>query len=207
MVVEAKAQAKAAAAKATAEKRRAAAQTRSAAAAKKRQTQQISGGQRAAAKRKTPPASGEQPAAKARKTCHSQPAPPSALMLASLVGAAPSVPQGSGSAPISPAARGGKAPMTGCPGRTIRAPCSMGTVGAMGSSMPYSDGELEAEVDKALAVLFSGACDECTFEELFTRVGCDPRVVACGRDAVTRVLGSMEAANKVMHRDGRVHLL
>ena len=72
----------------------------------------------------------------------------------------------------------------------------------MGSSMPYPDGELEAEVDKALAVLFSGACDECTFEELFTRVGCDPRVVACGRDAVTRVLGSMEAANKVMHRDG-----
>ena len=84
----------------------------------------------------------------------------------------------------------------------------MGAVGAMGgSSIPYSDGELEAEVDKALAVLFSGAHDDCTFEELLSRVGCDPRVVACGRDAVTRVLGSMEAADKVMVRDGRVHLL
>ena len=27
----------------------------------------------------------------------------------------------------------------------------------------------------------------------------------CGRDAVTRVLGTMEAANKVIYREGRVH--
>ena len=74
-----------------------------------------------------------------------------------------------------------------------------------GGSLPYSDGELEAEVDKALAVLFSGASDECTFDELFERVGHDPRVAVCGRDAVMRVLGIMEAANKVLHRAGRVH--
>jgi hypothetical protein len=83
--------------------------------------------------------------------------------------------------------------------------------GAMGrGSLPYSDvtdGELEAEVDKVLAVLFSGTSDECTFDELFEWVGHDPRVAVCGRDAVTRVLASMEAANKVLHRAGRVHLL
>ena len=85
-----------------------------------------------------------------------------------------------------------------------------GAAGGRGS-LPYSDvtdGELEAEVDKVLAVLFSGtSCDECTFDELFERVGHDPRVAVCGRDAVTRVLASMEAANKVLHRAGRVHLL
>ena len=78
--------------------------------------------------------------------------------------------------------------------------------GAMGGgSIPYSDGELEAEVDMVLALLFSGGRDECTFDELFARLARDPRV--CGRDAVTRVLGAMEAADKVMHREGRVHLI
>ena len=80
-----------------------------------------------------------------------------------------------------------------------------GTIG--GGSIPYSDGELEVEVDNALALLFAGACDECTFDELFEFAGRDPRVAVCGRDAVTRVLASMEAANKVMYRAGRVHLI
>ena len=71
----------------------------------------------------------------------------------------------------------------------------------------YSDGELEAEVDMVLALLFCGTRDECTFDELFASLARDSRVAACGRDAVTRVLGTMEAANRVVHREGRVHLI
>ena len=80
--------------------------------------------------------------------------------------------------------------------------------GAMGGgSIPYSDGELEAEVEMVLALLFAGTRDECTFDELFAHLARDPRVAVCGRDAVTRVLGTMEAANKVIYREGRVHLI
>ena len=62
-------------------------------------------------------------------------------------------------------------------------------------------------MEAALGFLFSGARDDCAFEELYARVGRDPRVAMSGRDAVTRVLGTMEAANKLMYREGRVHLI
>ena len=61
-------------------------------------------------------------------------------------------------------------------------------------------------MDKALAKLFTER-DECSFEQLFARVGRDPRVAAAGRGAVTRALELTEAANKVMYREGRVHLI
>ena len=35
----------------------------------------------------------------------------------------------------------------------------------------------------------------------------DARVASAGRTAVEEVLEAMEAANKVMHREGRVHLI
>ena len=35
----------------------------------------------------------------------------------------------------------------------------------------------------------------------------DARVVATGREAVGRALEAMEAANKVMYREGRIHLI
>ena len=70
----------------------------------------------------------------------------------------------------------------------------------------YSEDELEVEVEKALAELFAKR-DECSFDQLFTQAGRDPRVAAAGRGAVMRALELMEVANKVMYREGRVHLI
>ena len=62
-------------------------------------------------------------------------------------------------------------------------------------------------VEKALTRLFAGLRDEVSFDELFQHVGCDPCAAAAGKAAVTRVLDAMEAANMVVHREGRVHLI
>ena len=71
---------------------------------------------------------------------------------------------------------------------------------------PYSEHEVEVEVEKALVELFSEH-EECSFDHLFALVGRDPRVAAAGRGGVTRALELMEVANKVMYREGRVHLI
>ena len=73
---------------------------------------------------------------------------------------------------------------------------------------PYSKDELEKVVEDALSKLFSGNRDDCSFDELFTSMGTsDTRLLASGREAVESALDAMEAANKVMHREGRIHLI
>ena len=72
----------------------------------------------------------------------------------------------------------------------------------------YDAAELEQVVEAALSKVFSGNRDDCTFDELYTTmVASDARVVASGREAVMASLDAMEVANKVMHREGRIHLI
>ena len=72
---------------------------------------------------------------------------------------------------------------------------------------PYSEHELEVEVESALTLLFAGDRDDCSVDELFAHLGKDPRAAAAGRDALTQVLNAMEAANKLMHREGHVYFI
>ena len=79
---------------------------------------------------------------------------------------------------------------------------------ARAPAAPYDDSELEEEVEKRLTLLFAGNRDDCSFDELFDAMArADARVVASGREAVERALETMETANKVMHREGRIHLI
>ena len=75
------------------------------------------------------------------------------------------------------------------------------------AAAPYGDAELEEAVEKALTLLFAGNRDDCSFDELYEQMARDARVVASGREAVERALDEMENANKVMHREGRIHLI
>lgn len=75
------------------------------------------------------------------------------------------------------------------------------------NATPLSDRELEEEVEKALGLLFAGNRDDCSFEELYLSLVSNPRVLVSGRDGVTRALEVMENNNKVMHREGRIHLI
>lgn len=48
----------------------------------------------------------------------------------------------------------------------------------------------------------------CSFVELFNEMAReDPRVAASGREAVERSLNALQADNKLMYREGLVHLI
>jgi len=75
-------------------------------------------------------------------------------------------------------------------------------------AVPYSPSELEAEVEKTLTSLFTGDRDDVAFDELYARMcESDERIMASGKDAVTAALDAMESGNKVMHREGHIHLI
>jgi hypothetical protein len=86
--------------------------------------------------------------------------------------------------------------------------------------------DMEAAVEETLNRLFAGDRDDVTFDELFDDLyvtynatlirtkeqlavayAAEPRAVQEGRDAVKETLDAMEDANKVMHREGRIHLI
>ena len=68
--------------------------------------------------------------------------------------------------------------------------------------------EMEVAVEATLNEIFAGDRNEVPFDELCTRlIRKEPRAVQAGRDAVTEALITMEAANKVMYREGRIHLI
>ena len=71
----------------------------------------------------------------------------------------------------------------------------------------YSDEALQAVVEDALTCTFAGVTDDCSYDELFERVYGDSRARAAGDAAVMRALDAMEAANKVLHRESRIHLI
>jgi hypothetical protein len=81
-------------------------------------------------------------------------------------------------------------------------------------------------VQRHLGQRLAGDRDDVTFDELFDDLyvtysatlirtkeqlavayAAEPRAVQEGRDAVKETLVAMEAANKVMHREGRIHLI
>ena len=69
--------------------------------------------------------------------------------------------------------------------------------------------EMEVAVEATLNNLFVGGNrDEVPFNELYaTLIRTEPRVIQAGRKAVKEILMVMEAANKIMHREGRIHLI
>ena len=68
--------------------------------------------------------------------------------------------------------------------------------------------EMEVAVEATLNEIFAGDRNEVPFDELCTRlIRKEPRAVQAGREAVTEALITMEAANKVMYREGRIHLI
>lgn len=68
--------------------------------------------------------------------------------------------------------------------------------------------DLEVLVEATLNKLFAGARDDVPFSELYRDLLLkEPRVAQVGRKAVEETLVHMEAANKVMHREGRVYLI
>jgi len=71
-----------------------------------------------------------------------------------------------------------------------------------------SAAELEAAVEAALNRLFAGDRDDVPLDELVNALRqTEPRAAAAGREALVTTLDAMEAANKVMHREGRIHLI
>ena len=78
-------------------------------------------------------------------------------------------------------------------------------------------------VEATLNKIFAGSRDEVPFSELYATITqrilgypdnlfaalvlVEPRVAQAGRGAVEETLVDMEAADKVMHREGRVHLI
>ena len=114
----------------------------------------------------------------------------------------------SASAPSMPVAapHRAKAPSTS-EGKRKCAPISRGSPSKAARVKPYSSGEMEAKVEDALSLIFSEACDECSLDELLQMLGRDPRAAAAGRDVAMDALDAMEAKNKVMYREGRIHLI
>ena len=79
---------------------------------------------------------------------------------------------------------------------------------AEGGARAYDDSELEMKVETWLTKFFAGPIDNCTFALLFNAMAQgDARVAASGREAVERALETMEAANKVVYRERRIHLI
>ena len=65
--------------------------------------------------------------------------------------------------------------------------------------------ENEAVVEHMLNMLFSTGRDDIGFDELWRALRKSRSMLS--RVAVEEALDAMEAANKVMHREGRVHLI
>ena len=64
------------------------------------------------------------------------------------------------------------------------------------------------EVERRLVHHEGDGASDCSFDELFDVMAeSDVRIVASGREAVERALDAMESANKVIHREGRIHLI
>ena len=73
---------------------------------------------------------------------------------------------------------------------------------------PMTAREMEEAVEATLNLLFGRVGDDVPFDELFkTLIRKVPRAILTGREAVKEALDKMEAANKVMHREGRIHLI
>ena len=73
---------------------------------------------------------------------------------------------------------------------------------------PMTARELEASVEATLNMLFGRVRDDVPFDELYkTLIRKVPRAILTGREAVEEALNKMEEANKVMHREGRIHLI
>ena len=75
----------------------------------------------------------------------------------------------------------------------------------------YDDSQLEEEVEKGLALLFAQDREDCSLDELFdVMLRADTHGRTHGREAgeaVERVLETMQTANKVVHRNGRIQLI
>jgi DNA replication licensing factor MCM3 len=68
--------------------------------------------------------------------------------------------------------------------------------------------EMEAAVEATLNEIFAGDRNDVPFDELCTRlIRKEPRAVQAGREVVEEALFAMEAANKVMYREGVIHLV
>jgi hypothetical protein len=74
---------------------------------------------------------------------------------------------------------------------------------------PMTAREMEAAVESTLNMLFSRVgVDDVPFDELYnTLIRKVPRAILTGQEAVEEALVKMEDANKVMHREGRIHLI
>jgi hypothetical protein len=74
---------------------------------------------------------------------------------------------------------------------------------------PMTAREMEEAVEATLNVLFHReGVDDVPFDQLYqTLKHREPRATESGREAVEETLVHMEAANKVMHREGRVYLI
>ena len=59
-----------------------------------------------------------------------------------------------------------------------------------------------------LNMLFAGDRNDVPFDELYSRlIRKEPRAIRAGRKAVEEALFAMEAAQKVMYREGVIHLI
>ena len=74
----------------------------------------------------------------------------------------------------------------------------------IGSWGPWTRWEVEEEVERVLNRLFSVGVDDVGFEELRLGMG---SALSAAPGALTAALVVMEAANKVLHREGRIHLI
>ena len=67
---------------------------------------------------------------------------------------------------------------------------------------------MEAAVEVTLNMLFAGDRNDVPFDELYSRlIRKEPRAIRAGRKAVEEALFAMEAAQKVMYREGVIHLI
>ena len=73
---------------------------------------------------------------------------------------------------------------------------------------PLTTAELEAATTAMLNQMFAGECDQVPFDALFARLAAEDALVnAAGRAAVVEVLAEMQAADKIMHSEGNIHLI
>ena len=77
-----------------------------------------------------------------------------------------------------------------------------------GPTSPMAAREMEAAVEETLNMLFAGDRNDVPFDELYSRlIRKEPRAIRAGRKAVEEALFAMEAAQKVMYREGVIHLI
>ena len=76
------------------------------------------------------------------------------------------------------------------------------------SAAQLQPAEVEMMVEETLNKLFAADRDDVPFEELYENIAAaDVRIAAAGESIVEAALEAMEQANKVMHREGRIHLI